>query len=71
MIDRDGQVFTIPLPAALRTGRVDCEGQQRTVEQIELIHPPFRIVYRRGAAHIQVIRVWRSERLLEPPRGSE
>ena len=30
----------------------------------ELIHPPFRIVYLRGRSLIQVIRVWRSERLL-------
>ena len=28
----------------------------------ELIHPPFRIVYRRQRA--QVVRVWRSERVL-------
>ncbi len=31
----------------------------------ELIHPPFRIVYLRGITSIQVIRVWRSERLLQ------
>ena len=30
----------------------------------EIIHPPFRIVYRRDMDRIQVIRVWRSERLL-------
>ena len=30
----------------------------------ELIHPPFRIVYRRDSDHIRVVRVWRSERLL-------
>lgn len=30
----------------------------------ELIHSPFRVVYLRGNASIQVIRVWRSERLL-------
>jgi len=30
----------------------------------ELIHPPFRIVYLRSKSSIQVIRVWRSERLL-------
>lgn len=30
----------------------------------ELIHPPFRVVYIRGQALIQVARVWRSERLL-------
>ncbi|MDZ7662989.1 type II toxin-antitoxin system RelE/ParE family toxin [Thiohalophilus sp.] len=33
----------------------------------ELIHPPFRIVYRRDAGQIKVVRVWRSERLLELP----
>lgn len=30
----------------------------------EFIHPPFRIVYLRGQASIQIVRVWRSERLL-------
>jgi plasmid stabilization system protein ParE len=30
----------------------------------ELIHPPFRIVYRRDPKHIRIVRVWRSERLL-------
>ena len=30
----------------------------------ELIHPPFRIVYLRGKKTIQIVRVWRSERLL-------
>ena len=30
----------------------------------EIIHPPFRVVYRRDTDRIQVIRVWRSERLL-------
>lgn len=30
----------------------------------ELIHPPFRIVYRRDTHRVRVIRVWRSERLL-------
>lgn len=33
----------------------------------ELIHTPFRIVYLRGKTSIQVIRVWRSERLLNLP----
>ena len=32
----------------------------------ELIQPPFRIVYRRSPNQIQVVRVWRSERLLRP-----
>jgi plasmid stabilization system protein ParE len=30
----------------------------------ELIHPPFRIVYRIDPTKIWIIRVWRSERLL-------
>lgn len=30
----------------------------------ELIHPPFRVVYLRGKKSIQIVRVWRSERLL-------
>jgi toxin ParE1/3/4 len=31
----------------------------------ELIHPPYRIVYLRGLGALQIIRIWRSERLLE------
>jgi plasmid stabilization system protein ParE len=30
----------------------------------ELIHPPFRIVYRRDGSQVRVVRVWRGERLL-------
>jgi toxin ParE1/3/4 len=33
----------------------------------ELIHPPFRIIYRRDANKVRIIRVWRSERLLKLP----
>ncbi len=33
----------------------------------ELIHPPFRIVYRREPKCIRVVRVWRSERVLRLP----
>ena len=35
----------------------------------ELIHPPFRIVYRLDEQAVRVVRVWRSERLMEdqPP----
>ena len=33
----------------------------------ELIHKPFRVVYLREASSIFVIRVWRSERILELP----
>ena len=47
------------------SGRVVPEFNQPSIR--ELIHPPFRIVYRRSAGHVQVIRVWRSERLLKLP----
>ena len=30
----------------------------------ELIHPPFRIVYRLEPKRVRIVRVWRSERLL-------
>ncbi len=33
----------------------------------ELIHPPFRIVYRRDPQRVRIVRVWRSERLLRLP----
>jgi toxin ParE1/3/4 len=33
----------------------------------ELIHPPFRVVYRRDHQQVRVVRVWRSERLLHLP----
>ena len=34
----------------------------------ELIHVPFRIVYLRESKSIKVIRVWRSERILNLPK---
>jgi toxin ParE1/3/4 len=37
------------------------------VQLREIIHPPFRIVYRFGEDRVRVVRVWRSERLLELP----
>jgi toxin ParE1/3/4 len=33
----------------------------------EVIHPPFRIVYRRDKDRVRIVRVWRSERLLRMP----
>lgn len=33
----------------------------------ELIHPPFRLVYRIDATMFFIVRVWRSERLLKLP----
>lgn len=30
----------------------------------ELVHPPFRVVYRRDPKRVRIVRVWRSERRL-------
>ena len=43
-------------------GRVVPEFDQSFLR--ELIHAPFRIVYRRDSERIRVVRVWRGERLL-------
>ena len=37
----------------------------------ELIHPPFRIVYRRDPERVRIVRVRRSERLLLLPPDSD
>ena len=46
-------------------GRIVPEFNQPAIR--ELIHPPFRVVYRRERAEVQIVRVWRSERLLRLP----
>ena len=43
-------------------GRIVPEFAQPTLR--ELIHTPFRIVYRLGKSRLYIVRVWRSERLL-------
>ena len=43
-------------------GRVVPEFNEKHIR--ELIHPPFRVVYLRSEALIQIVRIWRSERLL-------
>ena len=43
-------------------GRVVPEFEQSFLR--ELIHPPFRSVYRHDKKRVRVVRVWRSERLL-------
>lgn len=43
-------------------GRVVPEFDQQYIR--ELIHSPYRIIYLRGDQLIQIIRIWRSERLL-------
>lgn len=44
-------------------GRIVPEFEQPFLR--ELVRPPFRIVYRRDANSVRIVRVWRSERLLE------
>lgn len=46
-------------------GRVVPEFNDQSIR--ELIHSPFRIAYFRESAAIKIIRVWRSERLLQIP----
>ena len=48
-----------------RLGRMVPEFGQEALR--ELIYPPFRIVYRRDADVLRVVRVWRGERLLRLP----
>jgi toxin ParE1/3/4 len=49
------------------SGRVVPEFQQPFLR--ELIHPPFRIVYRHDPGQVRVVRIWRSERRLRLPPG--
>lgn len=48
-------------------GRVVPEFGQSSLR--ELVRPPFRIVYRREPEGVSVVRVWRSERVLEVPEA--
>ena len=50
------------LPTNPEIGRKVPEFNEKNIR--ELIHPPFRIVYLKETEAINVIRVWRSERLL-------
>jgi addiction module RelE/StbE family toxin len=53
------------LPDNPKIGRQVPEFQMPSIR--ELIHSPFRIVYVLNEASIQIIRVWRSERLMQLP----
>jgi len=53
------------LPENPEIGRQVPEFQMPSIR--ELIHSPFRIVYVLNKASIQIIRVWRSERLMQLP----
>ena len=49
-----------------RMGRIVPEFEQDFL--LELIRPPFRIVYRVDSNQVRIVRVWRSERLLKLPQ---
>jgi toxin ParE1/3/4 len=57
LLDRIEQLEQFPL-----SGRQVPEFDQPSLR--ELIHPPYRIVYRLVGSAVQVVRIWRSERLL-------
>jgi plasmid stabilization system protein ParE len=53
----------------------DLPGRGRVVPELanpsvrEVIHAPYRIVYRIDAATVRVVRVWRGERIMDVPPG--
>jgi toxin ParE1/3/4 len=49
------------------SGKVVPEFETTWLRELEL--PPFRIVYRRDAALVTIVRIWRSERLMDPDPG--
>lgn len=59
IIDRVRQLEVFP-----DSGRVVPEFETTWLRELE--HPPFRIVYRRDVMSVFVVRVWRSERLMDP-----
>ena len=60
ILDRIGAIIDNP-----DIGRVVPEFSTDNIR--ELIHKPFRVVYLRESSTIYIIRVWRSERILELP----
>jgi plasmid stabilization system protein ParE len=65
-----GEIFDLveSLSEHPRIGRVVPEFELDWLR--ELIHPPFRIVYRLDEPIVRVLRVWRSERLLRLPANA-
>ncbi|MDI6902056.1 MAG: type II toxin-antitoxin system RelE/ParE family toxin [Anaerosomatales bacterium] len=62
IIDRVRQLEGFP-----DSGRVVPEFDTPWLRELE--HPPFRIVYRRDESVVRIVRVWRSERLMDPALG--
>ncbi|NLE81893.1 MAG: type II toxin-antitoxin system RelE/ParE family toxin [Rhodococcus sp.] len=59
IVDRVRQLTIFP-----DSGKVVAELDTPWLRELE--HPPFRIVYRRDETVVTVVRVWRSERPMEP-----
>jgi toxin ParE1/3/4 len=62
VIERVDQLAMFP-----DSGRVVPEFDTPWLRELEM--PPFRIVYRRESVGVVVVRVWRSERLMDPSLG--
>ena len=58
---------TSQLDSFPQSGRIVPELGHATVR--EIIYPPFRIVYRLDRDSIWIVRIWRSERLLNMPEN--
>ena len=62
VIERTEQLRAFP-----DSGRMVPEFETPWLRELEM--PPFRIVYRRDEAVVTVVRVWRSERLMDSEPG--
>ena len=62
VIERTEQLRAFP-----DSGRMVPEFETPWLRELEM--PPFRIVYRRDESVVTVVRVWRSERLMDPEPG--
>ena len=63
IIDRARQLEMFP-----DSGKVVPEFDTTWLRELE--HPPFRIIYRRDESAVTIVRVWRSERLMDPDLGA-
>lgn len=63
VVDRVEQLRAFP-----DSGRMVPEFETPWLRELEM--PPFRIVYRRDESVVTIVRVWRSERLMDPVDGN-
>ncbi len=59
VLERVGQLALFP-----DSGRIVPEFDTPWLRELDM--PPYRIIYRRDDAMVTVVRVWRSERLMDP-----